>query len=303
MLQMLVVLGIVGVLTSVAVFGIRSARSAMRLQSSARAFAQACERARLDAIRRRTTTHVEFTDSDKYEITMDFTGSGTATTRSFTLDSGVVVTDASGNALTSASEDLPYTDFDWRGRTYDCNALFRLKNDRSDQMVVQVAGSGDISVNTSVTSLPTVTYASVNSTVDVNPSATLAGNDNKLNLSPCGTTSVVPGGSGGGGGPCTTCTQQCVAGSITTSTAYISDLKRNGGNTRTVTVTVTGPGTITVSPDASLSVSPSAAQTITASSGGAVTYTIRSVTKSTSYFTVRFSYSNCTTSVTVRVTK
>lgn len=283
--------------------GIKASRSSTRLGNSARAFAQMAERARLDAIRRRTTTHIEFTDSNTYEVTMDFTNSGSPTTRTVTLDPGVVVTDDTGTTLTSSSDSLPYADFDWRGRTYECNMLFRFKNDRSDRLIVQVAGSGDISVNSAITGLATVGYTNVNATSDVNPSATLSGNDTKLNLSPCGSTSTVPGG-----GSCTNCSQGCAAGTITPSTIYISDLKRNGGNTRTVTMTVTAAGNITAVPDSSgnLSVSPSAAQSITASSGGAVTYTIRSITKSMGTFSVKFYYSSCNNAavtVNVKVTK
>jgi Tfp pilus assembly protein FimT len=301
LLQILIVLAITGVVAGFSVFGIRSARSSTRLNNSARAFAQTAERARLDAIRRRTTTHVEFTDSNTYEISMDFTGVGTPQTRTFTLDTGVVVTDDNGNTLTSSSDSLPYADFDWRGRTYECNMLFNLKNDRGDRLTVQVAGSGDISVNSAVTGLPTITYTNVNSTSDVNPSAALTGNDNKLNLSPCGTSSTVPSG-----GSCTNCTQGCAGGSITPSSTYISDLKRSGGNSRTVTMTVTAPGSITAAPDSNLSVSPSAAQSITSSTGGSVTYTIRSTNKSMGTYTVKFYYSSCTNavvSVSVKVTK
>jgi Tfp pilus assembly protein FimT len=303
LLQVIIVLGIAATLTGFSVVGIRAARSSTRLGNSARAFAQAAEKARVDAIRRRTTTHIEFTDSNTYEVTMDFSGGGTPTTRTYTLDTGVVVTDDDGSTLTSTSDSLPYADFDWRGRTYECNMLFRFKNDRSERLVVQVAGSGDISVNSAVTGLPTITYANVNATSDVNPSAILSGNDNKLNLSPCGTSSTVPSG-----GACTNCTQGCAGGSITPSTVYVSDLKRNGGNTRTVTMTVTAAGTIYASPDSgsNISISPSSSQTISASTGGVITYTLRSVTRSTSTFPIKFTYSTCSTAsvtVYVRVTK
>ncbi|HKG13770.1 MAG TPA: hypothetical protein VKB12_10535 [Pyrinomonadaceae bacterium] len=303
LIQVIVALAICSIVTAFSIVGIRAARASTRLGNSARTLAQSAERARLDAIRRRTTTHIEFTDSTTYEVTMDFNRSGTPTTRIFTLDPGVVVTDDSGNALASTSDSLPYADFDWRGRTYECNMLFRFKNDRNERLVVQVAGSGDISVNSAVTGLPTITYANVNSTSDVNPSATLSGNDTKLNLSPCGTTSTVPSG-----GACTDCTQGCAGGSITPSTVYISDLRRNGGNTRTVTMTVTAPGTIYASPDpgSNISISPSAAQIISASTGGAITYTLRSVTRSTSTFPIKFTYSTCSTAnvtVNVKVTK
>jgi Tfp pilus assembly protein FimT len=303
LIQMVIVVALAVIIGAFSIIGIRAARSTTRLNSSARAFAQACERARIDAIRRRTTNHVEFTDSDKYEITMDYSGGGTATTRSFTLDPGVVITNDSGVTLTFPNDDPPSTDFDWRGRTYDCNALFNFKNDRSDKLIVQVAGSGDISVNSSVNTLPTVTYSNVNSTSDINPSATLTGNDNKMNLSPCGTSSSVPST-----GSCTNCTQTCTGGSVTPSVNYISDLKRNGGNTRTVTLTTTASGTISVSSDSSsnLSVSPSAAQVISSSSGGSVTYTIRSTTKSTGTFALKFNYSTCSNlsvTINVKVTK
>ena len=303
---MIIAVGIMTIIAGFSVYGIRSGRSAMRLNNSARGFAQAAERARLDAIRRRTTTHIEFTDSNTYEITMDFTNTGSATTRTFTLDTGVVVTDDAGVTLTSASDSLPYADFDWRGRTYECNMLFRLKNDRSDRLVVQVAGSGDISVNSAITGLPTVEYANVNATADVNPSASLTGTDTKLNLSPCGTSSTVPSGGGGGGGGGGT--GGCAAGSFSTSTNYISDLKRNGGNTRTVTVTATAPGSITFSADTnSLSITTTGQPNFTSPSGGSVTYTVKSISKTIATLPIKFYYSSCSTStaqtVNVKITK
>lgn len=302
---MIIALGIISIIAGFSVFGIRAGRSAMRLNNSARAFAQAAERARLDAIRRRTTTHIEFTDSNTYEVTMDFAGNNTSQTRAFTLDTGVVVTDDAGVTLTSASDLLPYADFDWRGRTYECNMLFRLKNDRSDRLVVQVAGSGDISVNSAITGLPTISYnTNISTTADVNPSAALVGSDEKLNLSPCGTSSTVPSGGGGGGGT-SPGGFTCTGGSLATSTTYISDLKRNGGNTRTVTITVNAAGTVSVDPSA-LSVTTSGATTFS-SSGGSVTYTVKSVSKTIATFPVKFFFSSCGTStaatVNVKVTK
>lgn len=303
LLQMVVALAIVSIVTTVAVFGIRSARAAMRLSSSSRTFAQAAERARLDAIRRRTTSFVEFTGPNTYEITMDFLGTGTGITRSFTLDSGVVVTDDAGNTLAAGSDALPYALFDWRGRTAECSMLFRLKNEQGDQTVVQIAGSGDITVNNSVTTLPTITYSNVNSTSDVNPSAALTGNDNKLNLTPCGSTTTSGGGGTTTGGGSTTVT--CAAGTLSASTTYISDLKRSGGNSRTVTITATAPGTVTYSADPNLTLTAGGATTFTSSSGGSVTYTVKSNNKSIgNNFSIKFSFSNCSpVSVTVKVTK
>src|SRR5205085_3049003 len=132
LLQMLVTLAVITVVTGMSVFGIRSARASFRLQSSARVFAQSVERARIDAIRRRVNTHVEFTGNNTYEISMDFTGNGMTQTRSFTLDTNIALSNADGSAV--SSDSYPYADFDWRGRTYECSMLFRMKNERNDQI-------------------------------------------------------------------------------------------------------------------------------------------------------------------------
>ncbi len=313
LLQLLIVLAITGTVAGMAVFGIRSARTSVRLNTSARTFAQAAEKARLDAIRRRTTTHIEFTNSNTFEVTMDFNGDGVAETRSFTLDPGVVVTDANGTALPADSDALPYADFDWRGRTYECNMLFRMKNAANEQLVVQVAGSGDITVNSAVTGLPTVTYANVNSTSDVNPSATLTGTDTKLNLSPCGTNSATPTPTATPmATPTPTATPTPDATpvdppdppcSLTVSASGTDSLKRRGGGTAYVTATVNTAGTLLATPASNLDVSTTDSQVITAARGGTVNYVVTSNSNSQGTFTIKFELlnSNCSPQ-TVNVT-
>lgn len=304
LLQLIVVLGITGIITGMAVFGIRSARNTVRLNTSARDFAQYAEKARLDAIRRRTTTHIEFTGPTTYEVTMDFTGDGAGETRTFTLDSGVVLTDANGATVTSTSDDLPYADFDWRGRTYECNALFRMKNTRNEQLIVQIAGSGDITVNSAITGLPTVTYANVNATADVNPSATLTGTDTKLNLSPCGTNSATPTPTPtptATATPTPEATPEDPPCSMTASPTTIVDLQRKGGGTASLSVIVNQPGTIATTVSSNLTLTTSYSQVITSSSGGTVGYTVKSNNNSTGTFPIKFEFSNCSP-VTVNVT-
>jgi Tfp pilus assembly protein FimT len=295
------VLGITSIIAGMAVFGIRSARTTVRLNNSARDFAQYAEKARLDAIRRRTTTHIEFTGPSTYEVTMDFTGDGAGETRTFTLDSGVVVTDASGTALTASSDDLPYADFDWRGRTYECNMLFRMKNTRNEQLVVQIAGSGDITVNSAIEGLPTVSYSNVNATSDVNPSATLTGSDTKLNLSPCGTSSATPTPTPT---PVATPTPESTPEdppcSLAVSPASISNLTRRGGSTASLSAIVNQPGTIVTTVSSNLTLTTTYSQVITSSSGGTVSYTLKSNNNSTGTFPIKFEFSNCSP-VTVNV--
>ncbi|HEV7893736.1 MAG TPA: hypothetical protein VGP08_24180 [Pyrinomonadaceae bacterium] len=279
-----------------AIFGVRAGRATVGLNNSARDFAQNAEKARLDAIRRRTTTHVEFTGPNTYEVTMDFTGDGNGETRSFKLDDGVVLTDANGAAVSANADNLPWADFDWRGRTYECNALFNLKNARNEKLAVQIAGSGDITVNSSVSGLPNVNYSNVNKTADVNPTATLSGSDTKVNLSPCSTISATPTPT-----PTPEATPEDPPCSLTPSPAEITDLKRKGGGTATLSVTVNQPGTIDKTVNPNLTATTASSETITSSGGATIGYTVKSGNNSTGKFPIQFAYSNCNP-VTVYVT-
>jgi len=288
---MLITLAVIAVMASISVIGIRSARAGVRLQSSARAFAQNVEKARLDAIRRRSTTHVEFTSANTYEITMDFTGSGTGTqTRAYTLDTNVALAaDADGAAISAGTTNYPWADFDWRGRTGQCNMLFSLTNERGDITVVQVAGSGDITVNRSaITTISNVTYTNVNSTSDISPSMVLNGNATPLNVTPCGSGGVGLTGSGGTVPPPVV---TCTGSTMSLSTGYVT-IRRNGGSTQTINVTVTAAGTISATPDSNLSVTP-ATRSVSSSSGGTYTFTVSSVSKTRGTFAVQFNFATC----------
>lgn len=302
LIQVIIVVGIIGIVAGMSVFGVRSARTTAHLSNSARDFAQYAEKARLDAIRRRSTTHIEFTGPNAFEVTMDFTGDGNAETRIIKLEEGVTLTDANGTPLSPSANDLPFADFDWRGRTYECNALFYMKNTRNEKLVVQIAGSGDITVNSAVTGLPTVTYANVNSSADVNPSATLSGTDAKLNLSPCGTLSATPTPTPV---PSPTPTPEAEPEdppcSLTASPAEITALKRKGGGAAALSVTVNQPGTIEKTVNSNLTATTAASETVTASGGATIGYTVKSDNNSTGTFPIKFEFSNCSP-VTVNVT-
>lgn len=302
LIQLIIAVGIMGIVAGMSILGVRSARSSSRLSTSARDFAQYAEKARLDAIRRRTTTHIEFTGSNTYEVTMDFNGDGVSETRALKLEEGVVLTDANGAAMSADSADLPWADFDWRGRTFECNALFYMKSTRSEKLVVQIAGSGDITVNSAGTGLPTVTYSNVNATADVNPSATLSGTDSKLNLSPCSTTSATPTPTPT---PAPTPTPEAAPEdppcSLTASPSVITSLKRRGGGTASISVTVNQAGTVEDTVGSNLTATAASSETITSTSGGTVSYTVKSVNNSTGTFPIKFDFSNCSP-VTVNVT-
>jgi type II secretory pathway pseudopilin PulG len=287
--QVMVTLVVIAIVTTYGVIGMRGVRNANLLQNSARSFASRAEKARLDAVRRHLPTHLEFTSATTYEITMDFSGTGNEQTRSFTLEPGVYLTDANGNAITA--EPFPYADFDWRGRTAECSMLFGFKNSDGRTSNVQVAGSGDVTINNVAVNLPNVAYTNVNSVVDVAPTGYVAGTDTKLNLSPCG---VAGGGGGGGGGgvppPVGTGPGNCNL-SLTPTTGIIT-IRRNGGSTGTFYATVNGSGTVTATPDPNLSVTPTT-RSVTSSSGATVSFAVRSLNRSRSTYPVTVTFGTC----------
>ena len=299
--ELIIVVAVIGVVCAFAVTSISRSRASIRLQNSARLFASYAEKARVDAIKRHDPTNIDITGPSTYAITMDFDGSG-ATSRTFTLEPGVVFTDssnapytvdASGNVSSSNGEAVSWGDFNWRGRTSQCSMLFRLQNSNSERSVVQIAGSGDVTID-AVTSTPgSVTVTSMNSN-DVASSSVVSGTFPHFELNPCSV-------NGGGGSSIAPPSATCVGGLISSDVGSVS-VRKNGGSTATVNVTVTGPGTINAAPNLNLQVTPSS-QTVSASNGGTFSFTIRSATKTRSSnppFTVVFS--NPCNSVTVYVT-
>ncbi|HYY95306.1 MAG TPA: GspH/FimT family pseudopilin [Pyrinomonadaceae bacterium] len=274
MLQVIIVLAVVSVLATTVVLGVRSTRASMRLNAAARTLAQNIEKARLDAIRRHDTATVAFSDATNYEISMDFANTGNRQTRQFTLDSGITASaDANGN--------YPSVGFDWRGRTSQCSTSFQFQNDRGESASVQVGGSGDVTVNNAINSLPNINYATVNENSNVVSSAIVNGSVTKLSLDPCNS---------GGGTSVPPATVTCAAGQITMGNGLIS-IRKNGLSSGSTIATVNAAGTITVSPDPNLSVTP-ASKTFSSSSGGTQTFTITSVTKAKGTYPVNF-YFTC----------
>ena len=303
MVELVIVVAVIGILSAFAVLGITRSRNSLKLQNSARMFASYIEKARLDAIRRHDATNIDITGPNTYKVTMDFDGTGSAVPRIFTLEGGVVFTDStniaytvdgSGNVSSSNGEAVAWADFNWRGRTAQCSMLFRLQNSNNDRTMVQVAGSGDVTIDTVITTPANVAVSNVNKTVDVSSSTVVTGTASHFELNPCSV-------SGGGGGYIAPPSASCVGGTISSDYGSVS-VRKNGASTASVNVTVTGPGTITTTVNPNLQVTPSS-QSVTSSTGGTFSFTIRSITKtraSNPPFTVVFT--NPCNSNTVYVT-
>jgi prepilin-type N-terminal cleavage/methylation domain-containing protein len=303
MLELIIVVALIGIVATFAIVGFTRSRNSVNLQNSARLFAGYAEKARLDAIRRHDVSNIDLTGPSTYTVTMDFDGSGTLGVRTFTLEKGVVFTDSTNTAYTvdgsgaitsSNGEAVSWADFNWRGRTSQCSMFFRMQNSNNERSAVQVAGSGDVTIDTGVAAPAAVNTNSVNATADVTTSAVVTGSFSHFELNPCSV-------SGGGGVSILPPVATCTGGSISSNIGSVS-VRKNGASTASVSITVTGPGTINATPNSNLHVTP-LAQSVSSASGGTFSFTISSATRtraSNPPFTIVFS--NPCSSLTVYVT-
>jgi len=287
MLEMVIVVAIVSIVSAVAVLGVTRARDSIRLQNSMRLFAARVEKARLDAIRRHGSSLVEFTDSQTYAISMDFKGTGDASTkRTYRLEDGVSILNANNTAIPTA--DLPAIDFNWRGSTTQCFTSIIMKNRARASTTVSVTSSGDVTIDSGLgATVSPGTYSTVSQSSEVRSSATISGTTPSSCDDPCGGCPAVSGpvpSSPPAGCSAFTLGQQSIT------------IRRNGATTASFTVTATGADTITLSqPDGrtNLQFTPSASQTFAA--GASKTFTVKSLNNSWGTFSVRFT-SACSSS-------
>ncbi|HYJ45596.1 MAG TPA: GspH/FimT family pseudopilin [Pyrinomonadaceae bacterium] len=284
LLQLIITIAIAGIVSVFALVGLARSRENIRLQSSVRQLASYMEKARLDAIRRHSPTSVVFNSTTSYTVTMDFDGTGTVGARSFSLESGVAI----------ITNSLPSIGFDWRGRTSACTITFAMQNSRGEQTWVDVSDAGDVTVNSDVDVLPTVSFTNVNSTADIATGTVVSGTTPHNNTVDCADDAGVgvtpPPITGTGASGCTM-----------TGTPSALTINKGGGSTGTVTLSTTGSSTYTITPSGpnNLSVSPTSK---TIAGGGSTGFSIRSLNNTRGTFAVNFSSSCTTVTVAVKVT-
>lgn len=277
LVQLIVVVAIVGIVSGFALINFRNATKSIALQNSVRQLAAYMEKARIDAVRRHSTSTITFTSPTTYTVRMDFNGNGSLVNRTFNFQPGVQI----------ASSVLPNVTFDWRGRTSTpgtvCVNTFSVKNNANDGLNVDVSGSGDVTVENQLPTLPNITYTNTNSSSGVNARTTVSGST-VIDNSPC--IDVVGVMEASSGPPdCTIHTDK--------TTVYI---KKNGGATESVTITMSTPKIVVVSKPSNLTVSPTST-TVTQSG---TTFLITSNNTLRGPFDVTFS-SQCGSSLPVRV--
>jgi len=277
LLQVIVTLAVVSIITTFALIGFSSTRASLRLQNSVRQLSGYLEKARLDALRRHGNSTVIFTSPSTYDVTMDFEGAGTVSTRTIPFENDVSI----------ISTPLPSLTFNWRGRISACTLTFAVQNNRGEQSWIDVSDAGDVTINSNVDVLPNASYATVNTNSSVDSTAVVSGNAVHNNTVDC-----VGSGSGVAGPPISG-----GPGCPDTATPSSISIKKSGGGTATITVTATNTGTVSVSAPINLKVTP-ASQAV--SGGSSVTFSIVSLNNTRGTFAVNFN-SPCTT-LTVLVT-
>jgi type II secretory pathway component PulJ len=291
-LQLVLTVTVMVIVGAFAFMGITSARENMRLTGSARQFASRVEKARIDAVRRHVSsaapTKVEFVDGNTYRITMDWDGGGTATARDFNFEYGVGL---------FSQPTAPIT-FDWRGRMSACTATFSLSNISGNQTTIDITGSGDVTVDSDIEQVATVSHTNVNQTVDVYSDATVKGTTAAATYSTtdCSAVSVGPvgggaiGGGGGGGAGTPVCSLIANPGAIS--------IRKNGG-TGTINISVGATASVSVTGASNMQFTPSS-QIVTTS--GTTAFTVKSLNNTRGTFTITFTNGCTTTDVVVTIT-
>ena len=276
--ELVIVLAIVGIVSTVALLQIRSSRSALRVQNSVRQLASYMEKARVDAVRRHGTSTVSFTNTRTYSVTMDFNSTGSTSTRTFTFQDDVRL----------ASSELPNVTFNWRGRTLtagsSCVTTFAVSDNKNHGLSVDVSGSGDVTVENQQPTLPNVSYNNTVTSSDSIDSRLVVAGASTLENTPC--MDLSGGGVGVDSGP-PSCTIHVNTSSI--------NIKKNGGATGSVLVTMSNPSLVVATFPSNLTVSPASQSVFTGQS-----FSVMSKNTLRGPYNVTFT-SQCGSSVTVKV--
>ena len=276
--ELLMVVALIGIVSTFALIQVQSARDTLRLQNSVRQLASYMEKARVDAVRRHGNSQVLFRDPKTYSVTMDFDMLGTLATRSYAFESGVQL----------ASSDLPDVLFNWRGRTLtsgaSCVTTFSVSDAHEHGLSVDVSGSGDVTVENQQPSLPNVTYNNTLTSSDGINARAVVGGATITDNTPC--MDLSGGGVGGDSGP-----PDCT---IHVNSASIS-VRKNSGSTGSVIVSMSAAKLVVASYPSNLTVSP-ASQTVSTGSN----FSISSKNTLRGPFNVTFT-SQCGSSITVKV--
>lgn len=152
--ELLIVVAMIGVVTTFAVMKIGGAQRAMRVTNSARELMGWLDKARLDSLRRHPMSNAEMasvtiSSANSYSITIDQNGDGT-------LDPPRVITIPANSGATFSGIAVPTTiRFNWRGRPVDAagnllNLAFSLRDGSGNNNPITLTSVGDSSLGESI---------------------------------------------------------------------------------------------------------------------------------------------------------
>jgi Tfp pilus assembly protein FimT len=155
-IDILIVVAVLGVVTSFALVQTTRARKNLTRANEARKFAAYLEKSRLDSIRRRATAtaqmgRITIINASSYSVLMDSDGDGA-------IDVNVVSMPIDSNVTFNAP--FPRTIyFNWRGRTVDVDGNMTAPNavtirNTYGTNIINITGAGEASIDTTVTAAP-----------------------------------------------------------------------------------------------------------------------------------------------------
>lgn len=187
LLELLVVVLILGIVTTFAIIGIARARASFNLSNNADVLKAYIEKAFADARRRHALGNaratVRVTGLRTYQVSIDFDGDGNPETRSIDL------TDRVQFVYDPAAP--PQATIDWRGKVSEGTVNFTLKSSSNESVELSLSGAGDSSIDPEFAAHPTITVTPTSS--DVRPSVVVSGNTvPNPNVSPTAASTPLP---------------------------------------------------------------------------------------------------------------
>lgn len=167
--EVLIVILVLAIVTTVSLMGISKAQPAMHLTNGAETLKVYLEKAFSDAKRRHAQgdlrPKIQVTGSNTYQVTIDFNGDGVPETQTITLPSKT--------AFVYDTANPPTATIDWRGNVAEGNVLFKVISSQSKVIEVQMSRGGDTNFESEFPTMPTVVATPY--TTDVKTSMVLSG--------------------------------------------------------------------------------------------------------------------------------
>jgi prepilin-type N-terminal cleavage/methylation domain-containing protein len=153
LLELLVVIAMIAVVSSVGVVNFANSNRTFKVAGATRTLSNYMEKARLDSVRRHGGATVNINSTTSYTVNVDFTGSGTTTSRTVTLPANTTLSYTLPPATTSINPSTtPITiTYLWRGNTASTVLLTLTDSAGGASSTVVVGSSGDVSTDTTIT--------------------------------------------------------------------------------------------------------------------------------------------------------